>query len=65
MLVMMTTYMITNTSVHVVDKTHNCPLWESRCPLFIHASKDYKIFIEVAKGYGIIGLMRAEGGTLC
>jgi hypothetical protein len=62
----MTTYMVTNTNVHVVDRTHNSPLWESRCPPFIHASKDYKIFLEeAAKGYGIIGLTRAEGGTLC
>jgi len=42
----------------------NHPLWELRCPLFIHVGSDYEIFIQSTKGYWTTGLMRAQGGEI-
>jgi len=32
---------------------------------FIHIKSYYEMFIQAAKGYLIVGLMRGKGGTLC
>lgn len=44
---------------------HNQLQWESRHPLFIHKEINHVIFVQDAKGYRIIGPMRAEVSTLC
>jgi hypothetical protein len=45
---------------------HNHPLWELRChQVLILAESGCEIFIQAAKGHGIIRPMRAQGDTLC
>jgi hypothetical protein len=49
----------------LVTTSHNHPLRQLRCPLFIHVENNDHIFIYAKSDDSFIGPMWAKGGTLC